>query len=99
MGFRQRPSWHAGAPFTPSFLDGFRDGSNRRLSDNSSEQVILKRDGVATARNWSSKWVTLHMLIMDGHPTHTAGTRCQTFTVPTTVTPGTPLRCFATNSG
>jgi hypothetical protein len=88
-----------GKPFTPSFFDGFRDGSNRRLNDNSYERVTLKRDGVATARDWSSKWITLHMLIMDEHPTHTLVTRCETFTGPRTVTPGTPLLSFATNSG
>jgi Cation efflux family len=53
----------------------------------------------STARDWSAKCITLHMLIMDGHPTHTPVTRFQTLARPTTVTPGTPLRCFATNSG
>jgi hypothetical protein len=63
------------------------------------ERVILKTDGVATACDLNSKWTTLHTLIMDGRPTHTPVTRRQTFRRPTTVTPGTPLRCFATNSG
>jgi hypothetical protein len=75
------------------------EGSNRRLKVNSCERVILKRDGVATARDWSSKCITLNMLIMDRRPTHTPVTRCQTLTRLTTVTPGTPLRCFVTNFG
>jgi hypothetical protein len=39
------------------------------------------------------------MLIMNERPTCAAVTRRQTFTGPTTAMPGTPLRCFATNSG
>src|SRR6266852_59375 len=47
----------------------------------------------------TSKWTTRHTMITDKSPTHTPVIGCQTFTGATTVTPDTPLPCFATSSG
>src|SRR5437773_7950492 len=43
--------------------------------------------------------LTWYTKITYRRPTHTPGTRCQTSTGATTVTPGTPLQCFATRFG
>jgi DNA-binding winged helix-turn-helix (wHTH) protein len=62
-------------------------------------ETLARRGYRFTVPNRSSKWTTRHTIIADRRPTHTPVTRCQTFTGATTVTPGTPLPCFATNFG
>ena len=94
-GKRRLLTAHANSGHSPTAWRTGQIGASTTIC----ERVILKTDGVATARDLSSKWTTLHPLIMDGRPIHTPVTRRQSFTRPTTVTPGTRLRCFVTNSG
>jgi hypothetical protein len=86
-----------------------RQSETQNLTDSQIYYII--HNGMLCASHWArgkrtailkdggSQWITRCEMTTGKRPTHTSVTRCQTPRGVTTVTPGTPWRCFATSFG